>query len=118
MFSGGILGGFSDKKSTKIHCKCKRCLTDFLVDFNRSFTASRKAATLDPLKNSRVNRGVRHFHQVLKSIPKTLQIDAKIIKKSVENMFEIFINLLIDFGMDFERIFASSSSAFCIDFKT
>ena len=37
------------------------------IDFKMYFTASPKAATLDPLENFRVSRGVRHFNRVLKS---------------------------------------------------
>ena len=43
-------------------------LIDFLVDFKRYSETSPKAANLDPFENSRVNRGVRHFQTVLKSI--------------------------------------------------
>ena len=58
-FLGGILGGFSDTKLGGV-------LIDFSIDFERYFTVSPKAATLDPFENFRGNRGVRHFNEVLK----------------------------------------------------
>ena len=48
-------------------------LIDFLLDFERYFTASPKAATLDPLENFRVNRGVRPFQQLLKKMLKSIK---------------------------------------------
>ena len=66
MVFGSILEGFSDEKSIKIVENLRGVLIDFLMDFERYFTASPKAATLDPFENFRVNRGVRHFNRVLK----------------------------------------------------
>ena len=66
MVFGSILEGCSDEKSIKIVENLRGVLIDFFFDFERYFTASPKAATLDPLENFRVNRGVRHPHQVLK----------------------------------------------------
>ena len=47
-----------------------------------------KAPTLDPFENFRVNRGVRHFGQVLKALKNALENEAKIIAISMHESFK------------------------------
>ena len=63
-------------------------MIDFLIDFERYFTVSPKAATLDPFENFRGNRGVRHFNQVLKRYENLLKRRWKMKQKSLRKTCE------------------------------
>ena len=70
MYFGRIFGYKINEKNIE---NLRGVLVEFLIDFERYFTASPKVATLDPFENFRVNRGVRHFPKVLNSIKKALE---------------------------------------------
>ena len=76
-------------------------MIDLFVDFKMYFTANPKAATLDPLENSRVNRGAQHFNSVLKYVRNASEHEAKIIAKSILKSIEEYMKRSDNFSSDF-----------------
>ena len=60
-----------------------------------------KAPTLDPLENFRMNRGVRHFGQVVKSLNNALENEAKPIATSLQKSFRKSLKKSFDFLLIF-----------------
>ena len=60
-----------------------------------------KAPTLDPFEKFRMNRGVRHFGQVLKSLNNALENEAKTIAISLQKSFRTSMKNNFDFQLIF-----------------
>ena len=84
-----------------------------MIDFKKYFKASPKVATLDPFENSRLNRGVRHSNQVLKSVRNASENEAKIIAKSMLKSIKKLMKLSERFST--KRYFTASPKAATLD---